>query len=475
MSVTALPSSTGETSSISKSSNIFDHTATDDLTTDQIGTRLVGYASQMAALTARFLELLAEFDRRGGWSGEGIMSCAHWLTWRTGLSIRTAQDHLRVAHALPELPLMRQAFAEGRLSYSKVRALTRVATPEREEELLNVALSATASQVERLVRSIRNVDRHRDEPERGTIDSSGSWSWSLDGSLSVNLRLSPLDGARFLAGVVRAEYERTRTAGDPDPATEPAPDQDAPDVTKKSPGHPASADPWRNVPADIAPAVVAMGDTMQAAIGVPEFVPGAELVVHTHDDADPHLDDGPALEDAEVDEAACGGAVRKVKHGKKRKGARGIVLNYGRKRRMPTRKVMRVLFERDRCCQHPGCGRTRHLHAHHVQFWSQDGPTNPDNLILLCSAHHRALHRGEFAIKAHGRQQFSFHRPDGSTIERAPAVHKPEGWQPDTAIDDAAVLPISPGRHLDAGYATEVLYAAWAWKARQSDADLAAA
>ncbi|AZG46687.1 HNH endonuclease [Gordonia insulae] len=103
------------------------------------------------------------------------------------------------------------------------------------------------------------------------------------------------------------------------------------------------------------------------------------------------------------------------------------------------------------------------------------GPPPPDNLILLCSAHHRALHRGEFAIKSLGGQLFSFHRSDGSTIEQAPAGHKPDGWEADTTIEDDAVLPISPGRHLDAGYATEVLYAAWAWKARQSNDDLAAA
>ena len=99
MSVTAVPSSTNEPSPTSKPPSIFDHVATDDLTTEEIGTRLVGYASQMAALTARFLELLAEFDRRGGWSGEGIMSCAHWLTWRTG---QRAIEALAEAHSSAE-------------------------------------------------------------------------------------------------------------------------------------------------------------------------------------------------------------------------------------------------------------------------------------------------------------------------------------------------------------------------------------
>ncbi|WP_331852572.1 DUF222 domain-containing protein [Gordonia insulae] len=205
------------------SSSIFDDARPEDLSDDEIADRLVGYASQVAAMTARFLDLLAEFDDRSAWGGDGILSCAHWLSWRTGLSMRTAQDHLRVAHALPELPLIGEAFSHGRLSYSKVRALTRVATPEREQELLNVASSSTAAQVERLVRKLRHIDRHAEEEERGQIDSRGSWRWNDDGSLSVNLRLAPLDGARFLAGAVRAEYERTRIDGDPDVPLPPVP------------------------------------------------------------------------------------------------------------------------------------------------------------------------------------------------------------------------------------------------------------
>ncbi|MGC5256048.1 DUF222 domain-containing protein [Gordonia sp. DT218] len=436
------------------SSSIFDDTRPEDLSDDEIADRLVGYASQVAAMTARFLDLLAAFDDRSAWGGDGILSCAHWLTWRTGLSIRTAQDHLRVAHAVPALPLIREAFSHGRLSYSKVRALTRVATPEREQELLNVAMSSTAAQVERLVRKLRHIDRHAEEEERGQIDSRGSWRWNDDGSLSVNLRLSPLDGARFLAGAVRAEYERTRIGGDPDVPT-------PTDPASETPSSKSAPDLWRNVPSDIAPAVIAMADTVQTVIEVPEFVPGAEVVVH--DDVDePHIDGGPALDRAEVDEARCGGTERRVRRGK-----RGVVLTWGRKRRMPTRALMRIIFERDRCCRVPGCGRTRHLHAHHVQFVSHGGTTEPDNLILLCSTHHRALHRGEFSIRALGEQQFSFHRSDGSIIDDAPPMRAPDDWHPDSGIDDDAVLPINPGRRLDLGYTTEVLHAVWAWKAQK--------
>ncbi|MBJ7288537.1 MAG: DUF222 domain-containing protein [Williamsia sp.] len=452
--------------------DIFDHASPGGLSDGALTERVVGYASQIAALTARFLDLLREFDTRGVWSGEGINSCAHWLSWRTGLSLRAAQDHLRIAHALHDLPQMHEAFAEGRLSYSKVRALTRVATPDREEELVSVALSATAAQVEKIVRSIRHIDRSEDESRSGHIESTAQWRWNDDGTLAVTMRLAPVDGARFLAGVVRSEYERTRTADDPDV---PLPDSD--DTSGDSAPRSASGavDLWRHVPSNIADAVVAMADTAQTVIAMPEFAPGAEVVIHSETDADAdsaqaHLDAGPAITGAEVDEASCGGSTRRVTH---RKGRKGVALKMGRKRRLPTRALLRVVFERDRGCRHPGCGRTRHLHAHHVRFWRDGGTTDPDNLIMLCSTHHRALHHGGFSIRALGAQQFSFHRTDGSLIEVAPATQAPANWRPDAHIAPDAVEPVGGGR-LDLGYTLEVLYAAWEWREGQLTTPIAA-
>ncbi len=338
---------------------------------------------------------------------------------------------------------------------------------------------------------MRQVDRNTTEHEQGHIESLGRWRWNLDGSLSVNLRLSALDGARFLAGAVRAEYDRTRTAGDEDLPAEvfdPPADPDAAVAALPEEGPEMDTwqrDLWRHVPADIAPAVIAMADTLHTAVDIPEIAPGAEILIHTHADdnadidtddpdsddtaapaqglvsPDPHLDDGPALADVEVDEARCGAAVRKV-----RTTGRGAVLKWGHKRRTPTASLVRAIFQRDRGCAHPGCGRTRHLHVHHVRFWSQDGPTDPDNLIMLCGTHHRALHRGEFGIKALGKQRFSFHRPSGTLIQTAPPTHAPQDWTPDPAIAEDATMPVAGGR-LDLGYTTEVLYAIWQLKARQ--------
>lgn len=225
--------------------------------------------------------------------------------------------------------------------------------------------------------------------------------------------------------------------------------------------------------------MVAMADTLHTAVDIPETAPGAELLIHVHaedvediedieDRRDDHLDDGPALDSEDVAEARCGASVRDI-----RTTRRGAVLNWGRKRRVPTAALIRIVTLRDRGCQHPGCGRTRHLHVHHVTSWAEGGTTDPDNLILLCGTHHRALHRGEFGIIAKGRQQFTFHRPSGSVIERAPATGTPDGWQPNPDIAADATTPVGGGR-LDLHYTTEVLYQVWAWKARHEQ-ELAAA
>lgn len=446
---------------VDEAGSVFDDTAPDELSDAQLGERIVGFAGQIAVLTSRVFDLLVEFDTRHGWSGHGIASCAHWLSWKAGMSQRTAQDHLRVAHALTRLPLLHEAFARGTLSYSKVRALTRVATPEREEELRNVALSATAAQVERLVRSLRQIDRREDEAGGGRVESQGRWRWNDDGTLSVTMRLAPLDGARFLAGVTRAEYERTRTHETPD-LSPPAPKETADEPLSAAPS--SRADLWRGVPTDIAEAVVMMSDTVADAITVPDFVPGAEIVVHSAEGSDGHLDGGPALDDCDVDEATCGGSIRRVVD---KRGNRGVALRWGRRRRLPTRRLLQVVFQRDRGCRHPGCGRTRHLHAHHVTFWRDGGTTDPDNIVLLCSTHHRSLHRGEFGIVARGHQLFTFHAPDGSLLPDAPPMAAPSGWTPDRRIPADGLTTMNGGT-LDLGYTTEVLYAAWEWRRQQS-------
>src|SRR5919204_1229802 len=115
---------------------------------------LATLASHLYAGTCRWLELVAEVDRRGELVG---CTTAAWLAWRCGLTPRAAREHVRVARRLEELPLIHDAFARGEISYAKVRALTRIADSDCEAELLELACQLTASQLERAVRAYRRV------------------------------------------------------------------------------------------------------------------------------------------------------------------------------------------------------------------------------------------------------------------------------------------------------------------------------
>ena len=138
---------------------------------DRLGDEIAELSSHLDAATARLLDLIREFDARGGWNG-GFRSCAAWLSWRVGLDLGAARERVRVARALGTLPLLAEALARGELSYAKVRALTRVATPETEARLLGVGRAGTAAHVERIVRGWRRVDR-RAEARETTLRHAG--------------------------------------------------------------------------------------------------------------------------------------------------------------------------------------------------------------------------------------------------------------------------------------------------------------
>src|SRR3989442_4898976 len=129
---------------------------------NRLGDEIAELSAHLDAATAYLLDLIREFDARGGWS-TSFRSCAAWLSWRVGLDLGAARERVRVARALGTLPRLAHALAGGELSYAKVRALTRVATPETEERLLAVGKAGTAEHVERIVRGGRRGDRQGGE------------------------------------------------------------------------------------------------------------------------------------------------------------------------------------------------------------------------------------------------------------------------------------------------------------------------
>ena len=122
------------------------------LSSEELEDQITEVAGQLNAATHRWLSLIAEFDRRKRWAEGGLMSCAHWLNFKVGLNLGAAREKVRVAHALDGVPKIAAAMARGELSYSKVRALTRVATTATEDALLMIALHGTAHHVETVVR-----------------------------------------------------------------------------------------------------------------------------------------------------------------------------------------------------------------------------------------------------------------------------------------------------------------------------------
>jgi uncharacterized protein DUF222 len=183
----------------------------------RLGDEIAELSAHLDAASARLLDLIRRFDAEGGWNN-GFRSCAEWLSWRTGLDLGAAREKVRVARALGNLPRLAQALARGELSYAKVRALTRVATPETEERLLKIGHAGTAEHVERIVRGWRWMDR------KAEIDNAALQHKrralhvyrSDDGTVIVRGRLAPEVGALLLKALDAARealYQQARMAG----------------------------------------------------------------------------------------------------------------------------------------------------------------------------------------------------------------------------------------------------------------------
>ncbi|MCE7883444.1 MAG: DUF222 domain-containing protein, partial [Actinobacteria bacterium ATB1] len=310
-------------------------------------------AAHIYAATCRWLLLVAEFDRRMGWATWGAKSCAHWLNWRCGISLVTAREQVRVGRALEDLPQIREAFGQGRLSYSKVRALVRVATAANEEVLLETSRYLSASQLERVVRGMRQVleaeelssgERAQRRSERRRL----RWHWDEEGFLCVSGRLVPEDGARFVKAIRAARVETEHVtcgigggvgAGD----------------SAVSPGGLGGfeVEPWERRDAD---GLVAIAESYLAHGPASVQGPAAtQVVVHTRVGTsvaagDSALEDGPDLPAETAERLACDATAIEI-----REDTDGTPLDAGRRtRRVPT-ALRRALAVRDGTCRFPGC------------------------------------------------------------------------------------------------------------------------
>jgi hypothetical protein len=372
----------------------------DALPTERLEANITELAAHINAATARWLCLIAEFDRREGWAEWGCKSCGHWLSYRCGLSPAAAREHVRVARRLGDLPEIRAAFGRGELGYSQVRALTRVASSETEHQLVEIARHATAAQLETVVRAYRGVL----EVELGQRAPEHRRRWVRcehddDGSLLIQGRLPAEEGALVLAAL-EAGRDALRDGGSASAETTHIGDNSGGgDRPGDRPGD-GFESAGERVAASNADALLLMAQTMLSN-GPAERSGGDCYQVLVHVDAGAlagpeHADEpdlcefehGPALHPETARRLACDASLVRILE------RDGRPLSVGRRTRSIPSALRRALRSRDRRCRFPGCAQTRFLNAHHLDHWAHGGRTDLANLVQLCSHHHRLVHEG---------------------------------------------------------------------------------
>jgi hypothetical protein len=410
---------------------------------DQMADKITTLAGQINAANYRFLKLIAEFDRRDGWAGFGIRSCAHWLNWKCSIGLTAAREKVRTARALESLPGINAGFEKGELSFYKVRAMTRVATELNEPFLLMVADYGTAQHMEKLVKTFRTVSRHDDgmndcvnnsvndglntalnkaldkdadkdefgrseaqrEQELSQLQQENrkvSYFHDDDGSWIIQARLPDEEGSLLIKVLeelgsqneqknlsMRAAEEKSVTA-----------------VTRSDENTSFIPDKL-TFPQRLADALVALSEHYLASLNSSEgaslkAAERCQLVLHVHTGAalageldaslEANLEGRWLLPDA-AKRLACDTSLLVVKE-----DSAGNVLDIGRKSRIIPPAMSRALAIRDGGCQFPGCCESRYTEGHHIKHWADGGDTKLDNLVTLCKYHHRELHKGAFYL-----------------------------------------------------------------------------
>jgi len=395
---------------------------------EELEAQITALAGQLNAAQYRWLMLIAEFDRRLGWGDGRLASCAHWLNFKCGLNLGAAREKVRVAHALGALPRISASMARGELSYSKARALTRVACAATEENLLMIALHGTAHHVESIVRLYRRAEQAEElsREARQQENRSVQFWYEEDGSLVLKARLPALGGALLVKALEAALKEV--------PATE---------LNVK-----LGAEQRLGFPERRAEALVHVAESyLQRRSRSSSSADRYQVVLHVdaealHEEGPGRcqIEEGPNLPLETLRRVACESSVVKIIENE-----RGEPLAVGRKTRAIPPALRRALAVRDQGgCRFPGCTYRRSLDAHHIEHWARGGRTDLSNLLTLCRRHHREVHEGGIRIEATPSGGWRFFRPDGREFDFIYPAEPPTygGWELER--DHAAL-----GLHID--------------------------
>ena len=331
---------------------------------EKLGSEISELAAYITVATYQLLLMIAEFDRKRYWEAQGFPTCAHWLAFNCGFGMNSARERLRVAHALFRLPKIAAKFSKGQLSYSKVRAVTRVADETNEEHLLNFAEHGTAAQVERLVAQYRQAQHlnNEDNAYQAYINREVSYYYDLDGSVVMKVRMPAEQGEMVLKALEKMMDRDYRESEEPAPA-----------AARRADALSHITESW-------------LSSDEESGSKADRY----QVVVHVRDDSS-EIENGARVSAETSRRIACDcPTVTIVEDGA------GEPLSVGRKTRRISDAIRRALVARDGGCRFPGCLNARFVKCHHIEHWADGGQTSLDNLVLLCDHHHHLVHEGGF-------------------------------------------------------------------------------
>jgi hypothetical protein len=329
-----------------------------------LGERIAENAAHIDAAMHRLLTDIRRFDEERGWYHADFRSCADWLSWRVGWDLGTARDRVRVAKRLGSLPTIDDALRRGAVSYSKCRALVRVATTENQEAMLTAAMTTTAAQLEKLCRRIAGVQRSQ---QRASDDAPPHRYVNKrvldDGMVRIEVVLRPEEAERVWATTVAAAKRVSAETLD-------------------------LADGFMAIFEGDATGAGPLRKPVEVVVTVP-----ASALRPDGDAEVGELPDGTPVSAETCRYLSCDAGIVRVTESEA-----GEVLSVGRKTRSIPAPLKRALLRRDCTCRYPGCTNRAFVDGHHLKHWANGGETTLGNLILLCSSHHRLVHDRDIRI-----------------------------------------------------------------------------
>ena len=422
-----------------------------------LGDRIAEQAYQLDAALHRLLTDVRAFDAAGYWADAGATPCAVWLGWRVGWDPGTAREHVRVARALGALPLIDAALAAGRLSYSKVRALTRVATAATEAALLDTATRTTAAQLEVVCRKLHAVQRLGALSGSDVAARRAVVRRDRDDGMVVIEAVLPADEAAVVWAAIEREAtaveatagEVTEVAAENVPAGTPAARDARRPLARRVDGLVAMAqavlrgDAPARAPIEVVLTISRDALASRDGEGASAASPAASASPEPSAPAIGCFADGAAVSAETARRLACDCGVVTMTV-----DAAGDPLSVGRRTRTIPAAIARALAQRDATCRFPGCTNRRFLAGHHAVHWIHGGATALDNLCRLCPTHHRFVHEHGYRVELRDGEPVFFHRGRQVPAEppRPRAIDAARAWPAIRAANDSLAIDAATGQ-----------------------------